>query len=333
LSLPFLLRLYPGSDPTPQNIFLPQGFTTPPPITTATEERETFVPLSPEARSPNSLRFPFPPVSSVPVSPGRTHSPPPLIPMVGANPPVNRMDSIVAARYAPLILPQPMNPLPVGDYLKYMPKFTGEEDITIEEHLVAFYSYADNLNIENEDVWMRVFVQSLDGEVRKWFRGLTPGSIAGIEALDNAFLRQWGDKKDFMYYMTEFGSLKKKDGESVSDFSKRFNKMYNKIPAEIKPTEASAKISYANAFDPDFCLLLRERRAISLAQMQDAAIEVESNVLAVDRLRNKVVTDRRKGRSKASTSDPSVPHPQVDELTKMVKSLSAEMEKMKFEGK
>ena len=156
--------------------------------------------------------------------------------MAGANPPLNRMDAIVIARYAPLVLPHPMNPLPAGDYLKYMPKFTGEGDLTAEEHLAAFYSYADNLNIENEDVWMRVFIQSLDGEVRKWFRGLAPGSIAGIEALDSAFLRQWGNRKDFMYYMTEFGSLKKMEGESVSDFSKRFNKMYNKIPAEIKPS-------------------------------------------------------------------------------------------------
>jgi hypothetical protein len=39
-----------------------------------------------------------------------------------------------------------------------------------------------------------------------------------------------------MYYITELGSLKRKKGESVSDFSKRFNKMYNKIPAKIKPT-------------------------------------------------------------------------------------------------
>jgi hypothetical protein len=116
------------------------------------------------------------------------------------------------ARYSPLVLPQPMNALPTGDYLKYMPKFTKEEDITVEEHLVSFYSYADNLNIENEDVWMRVFVQSLDGEFRKWFRGLTHGSIVGIEALDDVFLRQWGDKKDFMYYITEFGALKKEEG-------------------------------------------------------------------------------------------------------------------------
>jgi hypothetical protein len=243
------------------------------------------------------------------------------------------MDAIVATRYAPLVLPQPLNSLPTGDYLKYMPKFTGEEDITAEENLASFYSYADNLNIENEDVWMRVFVQSLDGEVRKWFRGLTPGSIIGIEALYNAFLRQWGDKKYLMYYMTKFGSLKRKEGESVSDFSKRFNKMYNKIPAEIKPSEASAKITYVSAFDPDFCLLLRERRATSLANMQDATLEVESNVLAVNRLRSKSDRDRGKGKSEASTYGSSIAHPQVDELTKMVKSLTIEMEKMKFEGK
>jgi hypothetical protein len=72
--------------------------------------------------------------------------------MVGANPPLNRMDAIVAAKYSPLILPHPMNPLPAEDYLKYMSKFTGEGDITAEEHLAAFYSYVDNLNTENEDV-------------------------------------------------------------------------------------------------------------------------------------------------------------------------------------
>jgi hypothetical protein len=108
--------------------------------------------------------------------------------------------------------------------------------------------------------------------------------------------------------------------------------MYNKIPTEINPTEASAKITYASAFDPNLCLLLRDRRVTSLAHMQDAALEVESNVLAVDRLRNKIDRDRGRGRSEASTFGSSASHPQVDELTNMVKSMSAEMEKMKFEG-
>jgi len=65
---------------------------------------------------------------------------------------------------------------------------------------------------------MRVFVQSLDGEARKWFRGLPQGSITDIEALDEAFLKQWGDKKDLLYYHTEFGNLKRGKGESLPDF-------------------------------------------------------------------------------------------------------------------
>ena len=85
-----------------------------------------------------------------------------------------------------------------------------------------------------------------------------------------------------MYYMTKFGSLKTKEGESVSDFFKRFNKMYNKIPTVIKPSKNSTKITYANIFYPYFCLLLMERRATTLAHMQDAAMEVEYNILVID---------------------------------------------------
>ena len=77
--------------------------------------------------------------------------------------------------------------MPTGDYLKYMPKFTREGYFTAKEHLEAFYSYAENINIEQEDVWTRVFVQSLDGQARKWFKELPAGSIAGIEALDDIF--------------------------------------------------------------------------------------------------------------------------------------------------
>jgi hypothetical protein len=169
--------------------------------------------------------------------------------------------------------------------------------------------------------------------LEKWFKALPPGSIDGIEALDNAFLRQWGDKKDFMYYMTEFGSLKRKEGESVSDLSKRFNKMYNKIPAEIKPSEASAKITYASAFDPNFYLLLRERRATNLAHMQDAAVEVESNILAVDQLRNTAGRNISRQRPKASSSSSSPLPLQIYETARVLKSLSARMERWELEGK
>jgi len=137
-------------------------------------------------------------------------------------------------------------------------------------------------------------VQSLDGEVRKWFCGLLPDSIAGIEALDEAFLKQWGDRKDYLYYITKFGNLRRKNGESMSDFTKRFIKMYNKILDEIKPTETSAEITFANAFDVEFSLLLRERRSTTLLSMQELALKVESNILTSEKLKTKSDREKKK---------------------------------------
>jgi hypothetical protein len=248
---------------------------------------------------------------------------------MAAPPPLTKMQQILAARYAPLILPNPVAAMPTGDYQKYMPKFTGEGDVSAEEHIEAFYSYAENLNIEEEDVWTRVFVQSLDGHARKWFKELPAGSIAGIEQLDETFLKHWGDRRDFVYYITEFGNLRKQSSESVSDFTKRFNRMYGKIPAEIKPSDASAKITYSDAFDSDFCLLLRERRSPTLSLMQDAALEVESNILASQK--RKGDSDRRRPKNEASSS--SSADPKLDKMAKMLESLTSEISKLKIENK
>jgi hypothetical protein len=108
--------------------------------------------------------------------------------------------------------------------------------------------------------------------------------------------------------------------------------MYNKIPTEIKPIENFAKITYGGAFDPKFCLMLRERRSTSLAHTQDVALEVESKILETGKLRGKYDRDKRKSRVEYSTSN-SYDVSQVDELTKLVKSLSAEMKKLRIEGK
>ena len=78
---------------------------------------------------------------------------------------------------------------------------------------------------------MRMFVQILDGDVKKWFRELPPNSITIIEELQDLFMRQWGETKDHTYYITKFGALRIKKDETIVDFSKRFNKMYSRIPA------------------------------------------------------------------------------------------------------
>ena len=114
--------------------------------------------------------------------------------------PMDYMDWIVAARYAPLVMPQPLHALLGGDYQKYLPRFNGQGDITTEEHWNVFFSYADNRNIKAKDVWMRMFVQSLDREIRKWLRELPPGSIDGVETLEEVFMKQWGDTRIYLLY-------------------------------------------------------------------------------------------------------------------------------------
>lgn len=101
--------------------------------------------------------------------------------------------------------------------------------------------------------------------------------------------------------------------------------MYSKIPAKIKPTTTSNKLTYASAFDFDLCLLLRERRCATLADMQDAALEVESNIMATEKLKGNVARGRQRGES-SSSSDPK-----IDKMTKMIESLASEISKLKVE--
>ena len=44
--------------------------------------------------------------------------------------------------------------------------------------------------------------------------------------MEDTFLRKWGEKKDHEHCLTEFSTLKKRHNEGVSEFIKRFNKLY-----------------------------------------------------------------------------------------------------------
>jgi len=206
----------------------------------------------------------------------------------GPGPPP-RVFAKVAEKYAPLVLHVPLHDLP-ENYIKKLPKFTGERDLTADEHINFFDQFADILGIEHEDVYSRLLVQTLEGQVRTWFQSLPATSILSYDTLEDSFLRQWDKRKDHLYYLTEFGSLRKNNLETVMEFIQRFNKLYNKIPAEVKPSQPTTKVTFVGTFEPDFALLLRDRRGATLNRMQDDAIEIESNMMAFGKLKAKVET-------------------------------------------
>jgi hypothetical protein len=285
----------------------------------------------PENQNSKELKTPSTPTSTSSSSPTST-----LIAPINNQIPisqtmvVNKMDAIIAARYAPLVLHVGLHAVPATNYMKYFPRYNGECDVTTEEHLVSFYNFSYNFKIDYANVWMRLFLQSLDGEVIKWFWGLPPASIADIDALDEYFIKKWEDRRDYVYYITEFGALKRTNGESISDFTKRFNKMCGRILDEIKPTEASAKITYSNAFDAQFSLMLREIRSTTFFSMQESSIEVESNILASNMLKNRFEKDKKKQREDFPTSsNPTTSDPKLDDITKTLKDLTFEIAKLK----
>jgi hypothetical protein len=103
-------------------------------------------------------------------------------------PPPPNIFSKVATKYAPLVLPPVLHELP-ENYMKNLPKFTREGDLMATEHITFFDQFIDILSIEHKYVYSRILVQTFEGQVRIWFRGLPVGSLRSYDDLENTFLR------------------------------------------------------------------------------------------------------------------------------------------------
>ena len=57
---------------------------------------------------------------------------------------------------------------------------------------------------------------------------------------------------------------------------------------KVKPSQPATKVTFVRDFEPDFALLLRERRVSDLTRMWDDVVEIESNMMALGKLKTKV---------------------------------------------
>ena len=88
----------------------------------------------------------------------------------------------MAARYAPLVLPQVLNDMS-ADYQRKIHIFDATQSITAQQHVDKMNDFFHLHEVEAENVMMRLFVQSFRGEVRKWFRALPLGTICTLQEL------------------------------------------------------------------------------------------------------------------------------------------------------
>ena len=164
----------------------------------------------------------------------------------------------MAAWYAPLVLPLPLVNLS-QDYQSKIPLYDASNATTTSQHVDKMNDYFDRNEIDDESVKLRLFAQSLRGEVRKWFKGLAPHNINDLQGFHQTFLNKWEVRKNPLQILSDYKSLQRNIGECVQAYCTRFNSVYNALPPDLKPPQGSALNKFPEGFDREMVYQLRER--------------------------------------------------------------------------
>jgi hypothetical protein len=185
----------------------------------------------------------------------------------------------MGARYAPLVLVSPLHAMP-QDYQNRIPQFDAAIPLCEQENIDKMNDYYDLHEVYEVDVQMRLFAQTLTGDVQKWYKCFHAASVLDLTAFQRSFIDRWEVKKNPLQILSEYENIRRNQGETVQDYCTHFNNLYNAILAEIKPPQGLAMIKFPDGFDTDISYQLRERNSTTLEDVQKSAISVEANLLA-----------------------------------------------------
>jgi hypothetical protein len=128
---------------------------------------------------------------------------------------------------SPLNLTPTTRPLP--KFKEHLLKFSGNNIFTTNEHLVAFSNACHNIEANDNDTFMHLFVNSLEGKVAADFFDLPHKILSTWEELIYWFRSTYGQSKSPTEKLQEYNNITYKDGETIKCFNLRFTKLYNQI--------------------------------------------------------------------------------------------------------
>jgi hypothetical protein len=158
---------------------------------------------------------------------------------------------------SPLNLAPATHPLP--KFKEHIPRFSGNNTVTTNEHLVAFSNACHNIGANDNDTCMRLFVNSLEGKAVADFFDLPPKILSTWEELIYWFRSTYGQSKIPAEKLREYNNVTYKDGETIKSFNLCFTKLYNQIPELIHPQNQAAFMHYYNALPSPYHHRLEEK--------------------------------------------------------------------------
>lgn len=129
----------------------------------------------------------------------------------------------------------PGYPNPFLEYFRpALVNFFGNNVVSGEDHLKAFSNFMDYFEVEEEDVMMKLFMQSLTEDAREWYWSFPAEIINSWEEFKRLFREKYVDKVDSRYFLNQFNNIAKGSNESVIDFNTRFQKARKSFPTHLQ---------------------------------------------------------------------------------------------------
>lgn len=161
---------------------------------------------------------------------------------------------------------------------EYLPKFTGKGSKSARRHLQEFYDLMGDFEINQEDILMKFFVQSLKEDARVWFSYLPLCSIFSWDELKLAFMEQFGERVDLGSIIKRFMDIQKKEDELIPPFNLRFARILDDILSSYRPNDTVCSVVYLYAFEEEMSYLLREKDPKTMHHAYKISMDIENNL-------------------------------------------------------
>jgi hypothetical protein len=177
---------------------------------------------------------------------------------------------------SPLNLAPATHPLP--KFKEHLPRFSGNNTVTTNKHLVAFSHASHHIGSNDNDTCMHLFVNSLEGKVAANFFDLPPKIMSTREELIYWFRSTYGKSKIPTEKLREYNNVTYKDGETIKSFNLRFTKIYNQIHELIRPHNQATFMHYYNALPSPYHHNLEEKSIDNLSSTLHTCSQYEEQL-------------------------------------------------------